>query len=80
MIWRVRACITGRETHTNIHREQWIYLRSVLENCVSPCGAPTNFGAAPTAMWFYSSTDGDGRLQRLRRVLRVGSQRLVGCA
>jgi hypothetical protein len=28
MIWRVRACITGRETHTNIHREQWIYLRS----------------------------------------------------
>ena len=28
MIWRVRACTTGRETHTNIHREQWIYLRS----------------------------------------------------
>ena len=31
------------------------------------CGAPTDFGAAPTVMWFHSTTDVDSRLQRLRR-------------
>ncbi len=30
------------------------------------CGAPTNFGAALDVIWLHSSTDGDGRLQRLR--------------
>jgi hypothetical protein len=43
-----------------------------LEDCVTPCGAPTDFGAAPAVIWFHSTTDGDSRLQRLHPVLPVG--------
>ena len=71
MICGLRACTTRRETRKHSTRTVGLP-EQLLENCLSPCGAPTNFGAAPTAMWFYSSTDGDSRLQRLRPVLRVG--------
>jgi hypothetical protein len=30
-------------------------------------GAPTNFGASLDVIWFHSTTDGDSRIQRLRR-------------
>ena len=60
-----------RETHKRSPRTVGLPAQP-LENCVSPCGAPTDFGAAPAVIWFHSSTDGDSRLQRLRPVLRVG--------
>src|SRR3984893_3233652 len=31
------------------------------------CAAPRTLLRAPAVVWFHSSTDGDGRLQRLRR-------------
>jgi hypothetical protein len=71
MTWRVRAHTTRRETLERSTRTVGLPAQT-LEDCVSSCDAPADFGAARAVIWFHSNTDGDSVLERLRPVLRFG--------
>ena len=71
MISRLRTCTMRGETLKRWTRTMGLPAQP-LEDCVSRAAYRRTLVRPPAVIWFYSITDGDGRLQRLRPVLRVG--------